>query len=131
MSFIVQGILDYSQIKSNQFQMNIEEFNVCKAIDKVMRIQKDKAKQNDIQFTVEYENLSKTLQDRSRLDIFKYSPLICCDKQRFMQVLLILQSNALKFTTVGSVTHKVKIVEIDNYKFIQISVVDTGVGIAQ
>jgi signal transduction histidine kinase len=48
-----------------------------------------------------------------------------------MQVLLCLQSNALKFTKNGSVTIYVEILKIDLKKFLKISVVDTGIGIKQ
>lgn len=49
-----------------------------------------------------------------------------------MQVLLGLQSNALKFTKKGSVVVRVQIVFNElNEKFIEISVKDTGIGIAK
>lgn len=47
------------------------------------------------------------------------------DEKRVMQVLLCLQSNALKFTRKGSVTIEVC---IENH-FLKISVIDTGIGI--
>ena len=46
-----------------------------------------------------------------------------------MQVLLGLQSNALKFTEEGKVEILVEIVEMDDCKYLSISVIDTGVGI--
>ena len=46
-----------------------------------------------------------------------------------MQVLLGLQSNALKFTKYGSVSVHLKIIEVARKKYLQISVIDTGVGI--
>ena len=48
-----------------------------------------------------------------------------------MQVLLILQSNALKFTQEGSVKIFVTIFENEQGKFLKISVKDTGVGIKE
>ena len=48
-----------------------------------------------------------------------------------MQVLLGLQSNALKFTKKGSVVIRVEIKEKELKKFVQISVIDTGIGIAK
>jgi len=38
-----------------------------------------------------------------------FSPVLYTDEQRVMQVLLNLQSNALKFTQYGSVTIKAKL----------------------
>jgi len=46
-----------------------------------------------------------------------------------MQVLLGLQSNALKFTMKGKVEIQVRILEVDSEPFLQISVIDTGEGI--
>jgi len=40
-----------------------------------------------------------------------YSPLIFTDEQRLMQVLLNLQSNALKFTKEGRVEINVEIID--------------------
>ena len=49
-----------------------------------------------------------------------------------MQVLLGLQSNALKFTKNGSVTILAEIETQDNLqKYLKISVTDTGIGIKQ
>ena len=48
-----------------------------------------------------------------------------------MQVLLGLQSNALKFTTSGSVKIIVEIEKKEGHQYIRISVQDTGVGIPE
>ena len=60
-----------------------------------------------------------------------HSPVICCDEHRIMQVLLNLQSNALKFTQKGKVEIIAEILNGDTpqEKFISISVSDTGIGI--
>ena len=64
----------------------------------------------------------------------KYSPIIKTDESRIMQVLLGLQSNALKFTVKGQVKIIVKIIDgedgLSDDKLVQISVEDTGVGIS-
>jgi signal transduction histidine kinase len=48
-----------------------------------------------------------------------------------MQVLLGLQSNALKFTQEGKVTTKVEIIVDGQNQLLRISVIDTGIGIAK
>ena len=48
-----------------------------------------------------------------------------------MQVLLGLQSNAIKFTERGKVEIEVQIIEEHNdQQFLQLSIIDTGIGIA-
>ena len=61
-----------------------------------------------------------------------FPPLIITDEQRVMQVLLGLQSNALKFTQKGKVEIKIEFIssEIDETEnYLSISVIDTGIGI--
>ena len=57
--------------------------------------------------------------------------LVYHDKQRVQQVLLNLQSNALKFTDKGSVTIKVNIRTQFEKNFLELSVIDTGIGIKE
>ena len=52
-----------------------------------------------------------------------------CDKQRIMQVLLNMQSNALKFTEKGYVKLEVSVEQNNGNKFLKIDVIDTGIGI--
>ena len=57
--------------------------------------------------------------------------MINCDEHRIMQVLLGLESNALKFTDDGQIETVIKTIKNkDNEEFLSISVIDTGVGIA-
>ena len=101
----------------------------------------EQAKANGVELSVYYENISTTenviySQDR---DIEIYSPVIKSDANRIQQVLLNLQSNALKFTQKGSVKIYAKITPLlfdseettDNNLYLEIKVVDTGVGIPE
>ena len=60
--------------------------------------------------------------------------MIRTDESRIMQVLLGLQSNALKFTKKGFVKVRAVIIEDNNCenedRFLKISVEDTGIGIS-
>lgn len=67
-------MLDFAQIKSGNFQKNIDEFNIIDAVDEVMMIQRRKALDNKINLTARIKN--------------GVYPLIQTDKQRVMQVLL-------------------------------------------
>jgi len=58
-----------------------------------------------------------------------FSPIITTDKQRVMQVLLGLQSNAMKFTETGKVEIHVSIYNSNDSLYLEISVIDTGAGI--
>ena len=103
-----------------------------------MCIQRVKAEEQRIKFTSKFLNIGSGSK--------KYSPIVKTDEKRVMQVLLCLQSNALKFTQRGgSVKIKCKMIrskcDIDNNEqkhlfdennqdgMLQISVTDTGIGI--
>ena len=84
-----------------------------------MKLQKHIAEENSIQFFATFNGIADcegALQN---------GPIIFTDKDRVMQVLLGLQSNALKFTENGKVEIEVSIFN----KVLQISVIDTGCGI--
>jgi len=121
MSFLVQDFLDYAQIKSGKFRINAKPFDIKSTIDNVISIQKLKAAESGIILKTEFEGMSSI--DNSD------SSTIYSDEQRVMQVLLNLQSNALKFTRQGSITILAKILTQDNCDFLEVSVCDTGVGI--
>ena len=97
-----------------------------------MAIQKHNALKKGIDFETEYLNVS---ENEIILPSGKFSPIIRCDEQRIMQVLLGLQSNALKFTTKGKIKVSVGIIESEEVEnkcqYVQISVEDTGIGISE
>jgi len=103
--------LDYSQIKAGKFRTNVKKFNIRDAIDKVMSIQSQKAKDTGLEFTARYLNIGEKEEDADEAGDM-YSPYLHCDDQRIMQVLLNLQSNALKFTEKGSVCIIVSIIKV-------------------
>ena len=49
--------MDYAHIKSNKFKPNIKPFNVIDTINKVMKIQRDKAEAQGLQFSSEFLNI--------------------------------------------------------------------------
>lgn len=81
-----------------------------------MDIQRHQASERGLEFKVDYTNIT--------------DPMIICDEQRIKQVLLGLQSNAIKFTQKGYVKIIASIHEEGGKKFLQVTIEDTGVGIA-
>jgi signal transduction histidine kinase len=104
-------MLDYAQIRSGKFRKNFSRFNIRKAVQKVLDIQKKQAFERKINLFAEFKNISENeefqQQNASIQDI--HSPMMICDEHRIMQVLLCLQSNALKFTEKGYVKIEVSI----------------------
>ena len=57
--------------------------------------------------------------------------MIYTDQDRVCQVLLGIQSNAIKFTETGKIEIKVSILDKDQKEYLQVDVIDTGVGISK
>ena len=57
--------------------------------------------------------------------------MVLADKNRIKQIILGLQSNALKFTQKGHVKIEAGIVNEDAQRFLEVIVHDTGVGIKE
>ena len=89
-----------------------------------MCIQRSNALDKKIQFIATYNNISQYFDDDQQ-----HKPLITTDKQRVQQVLLGLQSNAMKFTEKGKIEISVTILEVEGANYLEISIIDTGVGI--
>lgn len=70
-----------------------------------MIIQKQKALDQKIKFFATYIDI------QDGFNFGNHSPMIVTDRARLMQVLLALQSNALKFTQQGKVEIKVRIIK--------------------
>lgn len=94
-----------------------------------MMIQQRKANDNNIDLKAEYVNISTG--DETDAAAKKYGPVFNSDDERITQVLLCLQSNALKFTKNGSVTIKAEAYEEGNQSYLKLAVHDTGIGISQ
>jgi len=79
MSFLVQEMLDYAQIKAGKFRKQTKAFNIREAIEKVMCIQRKKAQDQGIRFYATYTNIHDS--QPNALD-GKHSPMIMADEQR-------------------------------------------------
>ena len=72
MSFIIQDLLDYAQIKAGKFRKNIESFDLMESVEKVISIQQQNAKAKGIGLCVVYENVKRKEKRKiSCFDIIK------------------------------------------------------------
>ena len=113
---IIDDILDFSKIEAGKLEVRAEVASISKVIASVVGIYSGNAS-------------SKALILRSRIDP-RISPAVLVDPLRLQQILNNLVSNAIKFTSKGSVEIAADLVERkDDADVVRISVADTGIGI--
>ena len=102
-----------------------------------MSILRSKAQAKGLDMAVVFENIAESHEAYQRNFVIdgKKSPMIKSDCSRIMQIVLGLQSNALKFTSEGHVKIIVRIIEdrtsLSDENAIEIEVEDTGLGISE
>ncbi len=115
---LINQILDLSKIEAGKMELEYRECRVDKVIESTRFMFMEKVKKHGINFVVHTEEDTGTFE---------------VDEMKVKQVLINLISNALKFTPDGSsisvTARKVESEKIGD--FIEISVEDTGEGIAQ
>lgn len=110
---LINDILDLSKVEAGKMELEYEQFRVSLAIDEIKTMICPLAIKKNITLDV---NIEPQLE------------MICADKTRFKQILYNLTSNAIKFTPEkGNVTIKAR--HFGN--FVQVSVIDTGIGISK
>jgi two-component system, sensor histidine kinase and response regulator len=117
MSSMIQDLLDFSQIKSGKFRKNISRFNIRDSIKKVMDMQRSKADEQAIDFFCSFPNIA---EKECEANLGMKSPFVKTDQDRFDQVLLGLQSNAIKFTESGKVEIRVSIEDKNQREYLSV-----------
>lgn len=114
---IVNDILDLSKIESGGLALELEPFDLKKALRHVYDLLKVKVSQ-EVEFNL---YLDAELPE-----------MVAGDQGRLNQILVNLAGNAIKFTSEGEVTISVKkTAETDDSVNIRFSVKDTGIGISK
>lgn len=115
---LVSDLLTLSRIELGDIKIEKTTVNLNEVVDTVFNTLKEKAQKKGIDLE---KQIPAELQE------------IQADRNRFIQILLNLVDNGIKFTEKGSVTFKVKSENssmTDNLiNFIEISIEDTGIGI--
>lgn len=115
---IINDILDLSKAEAGKLDMNFEEVHIAKSINKCVTILSERAEKNQVSILI---------------DIPKMLPPIVADRLRFIQILLNILSNAVKFTRSGgkvniAVRTKENAGEITHFI---VTVQDTGIGMSK
>lgn len=115
---VINDILDYSKIESNQIIIENIPIKLNEEIDEVIQILEAKAEEKGLELIVEYDTL-----------IPEY---IVSDPTRIKQIITNLANNAIKFTKKGYVKIKVNLFEQNNSDIvIEFRIIDTGIGIKE
>ena len=111
---LINDILDISKVEAGKLELMPEDLPVRRTVESLGRTFEPLAKQKDLRFTVTVEP--------------NVPPSLHTDRQRLEQVLKNLLSNAVKFTEQGDVSLTVSATDEG---WVQFTVVDSGIGIAQ
>lgn len=100
MTFLVNDLLDFAQLKSGKFRMDCKNFDIKVSIQEIILILQFKADQLGITLNLEMVGF-KQVEVEDQNDQKYQSYIINSDYQRIQQVVLNLVSNALKFSMRG------------------------------
>ena len=109
---LINDILDLSKIEAGRMELELSDFHLPSAIDNTLTLVRERAERRGIK-------LGRRVD--ARLGAIR------ADERKLKQVLLNLLSNALKFTPEGG---RVDLAAVPSDAGVEISVADTGVGIA-
>jgi CheY-like chemotaxis protein/anti-sigma regulatory factor (Ser/Thr protein kinase) len=109
---LINEVLDVAKIEAGKMQWNMDSLEISEVIDRAFAATSALFEQKGLELVKEID-----------LDL----PKIQGDKDRLIQVVINLISNAVKFTDKGCITCQVK----QNDKSIVVSVTDQGVGISE
>ncbi len=115
---VINDILDISKIEAGKFRIRFAETDIRLLISQVINLLNIRAKEKHIDLVLDVDE--------------KLPNIIIADSLRLNQILMNLLSNAIKFTSVGSVTLKVEVLNAkSNNVQINFAIKDTGIGISQ
>jgi CheY-like chemotaxis protein len=114
---LINDVLDLSRIEANKMELHNEAVHLCDVVNEVKMAFEFRAKEKGVNFRV-------CIQDG-------LPDLLILDELRIRQVLFNLIGNAIKFTDRGTVEIVVAYtLEENDVLDLQLSVIDTGIGIA-
>ncbi len=113
---LIDDVLDLAKMEAGKITWNVQQLSITEIIDRAT---------SAISSLLEQKNLQLITAIDEGL------PEISGDRDRLIQVVINLISNAWKFTNDGSITVHAGLTEvIDGHHFIQVGITDTGIGIS-
>ena len=109
---LINDILDLSKIEAGRMELELADFHLPTALDNALTLVRERAGRRSI-----------TLQ----MSVDERLGEIRADERKVRQVVLNLLSNAIKFTPEGG---RIEVGAVPKDGFVEVSVSDTGVGIA-
>ncbi len=114
---IINDILDFSKIESNRMELEVIDFDLVRLIEDTLVMFSQPAYEKNLELAAQFTPPQTSIMLRG-------------DSFRLSQVLANLLNNAIKFTAQGEVVVRTQLREAAEHVDIQISVEDTGIGIA-
>jgi signal transduction histidine kinase len=109
---LINDILDLSKIEAGRMELELTEFDLPMAIENALILVRERAGRRSIALHTGIDDRLGAIQ---------------ADERKVRQVVLNLLSNAIKFTPEGG---RIDVVAVAKDGFVEVSVSDTGVGIA-
>ncbi|MBF8277050.1 MAG: Histidine kinase [Candidatus Brocadiaceae bacterium] len=108
---LINDVLDLSKVEAGKMSLQCEDFPISAALLDIKTFMKNELDKKNLSFDVEIDERLASIN---------------ADKQKVRQIMLNLLSNAVKFTPQGG---KIKVSAKGVNGVVQISVIDTGIGI--
>lgn len=113
---LINDILDLSKIEAGKMELQLKTVEVVGLLADCISLLQVKADEKQLPITL------FTTQEQC---------FISLDSRRFKQVILNFLSNAIKFTEEGAIEIKLDAIDDEGLEFLEISIKDTGIGIAE
>jgi len=112
LSNLLHDLLDIAKIESGKVEWNMKDVSVVEVVERAIKVTTSLFEQNSLEIIKDFEDKL---------------PVIVADKDRLVQVMINLITNAIKFTNKGSITCRISKQDSE----IVVSVIDTGMGIEE
>ena len=109
---LINDILDLSKIEAGRMELELTDFDLPTTLDSALTLIRERAGRRGIAL---------------RLSVDERLGQMRADERKIRQVVLNLLSNAIKFTPEGG---WIEVAAVPRHEFVEVSVSDTGVGIA-